>query len=74
MSIKFNDREWAKMQAQLEDQSARLSAEASAAASQGGSLDERTDAYCAVFAREGIDLNRGEIRRQLQAHLSDDIS
>lgn len=74
MSMKFNDREWAKMQSAFEGDFARLSEEASETASQAGTLDERTDAYCTVFAREGIDLNRTEIRGKLQQQLGYQIS
>lgn len=74
MSMKFNDREWTKMQSKIEANFERLSQEASAAASREGTLDERTDAYCAVFARDGITLDRASIRAELAEQLGDDIS
>lgn len=69
MIVKSNERKWNKVQRELEAKLERLSKEASAAASLDGTLDERTDAYCAVFSRAGVSLNRDEIRAKLAARL-----
>ncbi|RYD00111.1 hypothetical protein SJ20_05810 [Micrococcus sp. MS-ASIII-49] len=74
MRIKFNEREWSKYESELQVEFDPLSDEASAAASREGTLDERTDAYCAVFAREGVQLDRGAIRAELAKQLGDDVS
>lgn len=69
MSAKFNDRNWKRRQREIEAKFERLSEEASAAASEDGTLDERTDAYCAVFSRAGVPLDRDEIRAKLASQL-----